>query len=90
VLPGLVVSVLPRWSIGPTKGEKLIVVSETADGFAAMISDLWSLEGSKGVSFHTFSFPEDRCLRYWSKNICRQMPENIVREMETLKFVSTL
>jgi hypothetical protein len=38
------------------KGEFLMLVPETADGFRATIGK------SKGVIFHTFSLPEDRCV----------------------------
>jgi hypothetical protein len=37
------------------------------------------------VSFHTFSLPEDRCVRLLLKNLCKHMPESVVREeLETL------
>jgi hypothetical protein len=45
------------------KGEKLMIVPGTADGFRATVSALRSLDWSKGVTFHTFSLPEDRCVR---------------------------
>jgi hypothetical protein len=45
------------------KGQILILVSETADGFRETIGALRSLDESKGVSFHTFSLPDDRCVR---------------------------
>jgi len=41
--------------------EKLMVVPSTAGGFRAMVSALRSLDGKDGVSFHTFTLPEDRC-----------------------------
>ena len=62
------------------KGEKLMIVPGTADGFRATVSALRSLGGSKGVTFHTFSLPEDRCVRLLVKNLGRQMPESVVRE----------
>ena len=37
------------------KGEKVMIVPGTADGFRATVSALRSLDGSKGVTFHTFS-----------------------------------
>jgi hypothetical protein len=40
------------------KGERLMVVPETADDFRAAITALRSLDVNKGVSFHTFSLPE--------------------------------
>jgi hypothetical protein len=42
------------------KGETLMLVRETADGFRATIGALRSLGEDKGVSFHIFSLPEDR------------------------------
>jgi hypothetical protein len=62
------------------KAEKLMIVPGTADGFRATVSALRSFDGSKGVSFHTFSLPEDRQVRLLIKNIGRQMPESVVRE----------
>jgi hypothetical protein len=62
------------------KGEKLMLVPRTAEGFRATVSALRSLDGSKGASFHTFSLPEDRCVRLLVKNLGRQMPKDIVRE----------
>jgi hypothetical protein len=32
------------------------------------------------VSFHTFSLPEDRCVRLLVKNRGKRMPESVVRE----------
>jgi hypothetical protein len=32
------------------------------------------------VSFHTFSLPEDRCVRLLVKKLGRLMPEDVVRE----------
>jgi len=43
------------------KSEKLMVVPSTTDGFRAAVSVLRSLDGKEGVSFHTFTLPEDRC-----------------------------
>jgi hypothetical protein len=63
------------------KGEKLMIAPGTADGFRATLSSLRSHDGSKGVTFHTFSHPEDRCVRLLVKNLGRQMPESVVREV---------
>jgi hypothetical protein len=69
------------------KGEKLMIVQETADGFRATVSALRSLDGSKGVTFHTFSLPVDRCVRLLVKTLGRQMPETVVRvELEALEI----
>ena len=39
----------------------------------------------EGVSFHTFTLPEDRCARLLVKNLGRGMPESVVlEELETL------
>ena len=51
------------------KGERLMLVQRLADGFRATVSAMRSLDGSKGVGFHTFSLAEDRCLRLLSKNL---------------------
>jgi hypothetical protein len=32
------------------------------------------------VSFHTFTLPEDHCVRLLVKNLARGMPENVFRE----------
>jgi len=61
------------------KGETLMVVPSTADGFRAAVSELWSLDGKDGVSFHTLTLPVDRCARLLVKNLGRGMPENFVR-----------
>jgi hypothetical protein len=51
------------------KAEKIVIVPETADGFRATVGALRSLDGSKGVSFHTFSLPEDREVRLLITNL---------------------
>ena len=44
-----------------------------------------SLDGSKGVSYHTLSLPDDRCLLLPIRNLGRQMPEHVVwEELEAL------
>jgi hypothetical protein len=62
------------------KAEKLMIVPETADGFRATVSVLRFLDGNKGVSFQTFSLPEDRQVSLLINNLGRQMPESVVRE----------
>ena len=62
------------------KGESLMLVPERGDGFRAAVSALRSLVVRKGVSFHTFSLPEDRCARLLIKNMGHLMPEEVVRE----------
>jgi hypothetical protein len=44
------------------KGERLMLVPKTAHGFRPTVRALRSLDGSNGVSFHTFPLPEDRCV----------------------------
>jgi hypothetical protein len=64
-----------------------MVVPSTADGFRADISALRSLDGWTGVSFHTFTLPEDRCLRLLVKNLGRGKPKSVVREeLESLNI----
>ena len=62
------------------KGERLMLVPATAAGFRAAVTALRSLDAGRGVSFHTFSLPEDRCVRLLVKNLGRHMPEDAVRE----------
>ena len=57
-----------------------MVVPSTANGFRTVVSALRSLDGGEGVSFHTFTLPEDRCARLLVKNLGRGMPESVVRE----------
>jgi hypothetical protein len=47
------------------KREMLMVVPATADGFQAAVSALRSLNGREGVSFQTFTVPEDPCCGFW-------------------------
>ena len=62
------------------KGEKLMLVPCTAEGFRAIVSVLRSLDWSKGVGFHTFSLTEEHCVRLLIKKLGRHMPEDVVRE----------
>jgi len=65
----------------------LMFVPSTADGFRAAVSALRSLDGKDGVSFHTFTIPEDRCARLLVKNLGRGMSESVVREeLESLNI----
>jgi hypothetical protein len=62
-----------------------MIVPQTADCFRPTVIALRTLDEIKGVSFHTFSLPEDRCVRLLLKNVGRNTPEEIVREeLETL------
>jgi len=70
----------PGGLMAQTKGEKLMVVPSTADGFTAAVSALRSLDGKDSVSFRTFRLAEDRCVRHLVKNLVRGMPESVVRE----------
>jgi len=62
------------------KGEKLLIVPSTTDGFRAAVTALQSIFGKEGVSFHTFTPPEDRRVRLLVKNLGRDMPQSVVRE----------
>jgi hypothetical protein len=57
------------------KSDYLMLAPETAGGFPATISALRSLGEGEGVSFHTFSLPEDRCVRLLLKILGKSMPE---------------
>ena len=61
------------------KAEKLMVLS-TANVFRAVVSALRSLDGGEWVNFHTFTLPEDRCVRLLVRNLGRGIPESVVRE----------
>lgn len=50
-----------------------MVVLQTADRFRDMVSALQSLDGSRGVSFHTFCFPADRCVRQVIKRLMNSL-----------------
>jgi hypothetical protein len=45
--------------VAQMKGKILMLVPETAGGFRATIGALRYLDANEGVSFHTFSLPED-------------------------------
>jgi hypothetical protein len=67
------------------KGEFLMLVPERADDFRDTIGALRSLGKGKGVSFHTFSLPEDRRICLLLKNVGKRMPEaEIKEELEAL------
>jgi hypothetical protein len=55
-------------------------VPETADGFRATIGALRSLGENKGVSFHTFSLPENRCVSLLLKNLGKRIHETEIKE----------
>jgi hypothetical protein len=53
----------------------------------ATIGDLRSLGEDKGVSFHTFSLLEDRCVRLLLKNVGKRLAEEEIKEeLETLSI----
>jgi hypothetical protein len=69
------------------KSEKFIVVPLTADGFRAAVSALRAFDGREGVSFHSLTLPEDRCVWLLVKELGRGMPVSVVRdEMESLNI----
>jgi len=77
----------PGGLMAQLKGEKLMVVPSTAEGFRAAVIALRSLDGKGGVSFHTFTLLEERCAQLLVKNLDRGMPESVVREkLESLNI----
>jgi hypothetical protein len=44
--------------------ENLFIVPSTANGFRATVSVMRSLDWGEGMSFHNFTLPEDRCVRF--------------------------
>jgi hypothetical protein len=64
-----------------------MVVPSFADRFRAAVSTLQSLDGKEGMSFHTFTLQEDRCVRLLVKNLGRGIPESVVwEELESLNI----
>jgi hypothetical protein len=61
----------PRSLSAHQKAEKLMIVPGTADGFRATVTAIRSLNGSKGMSFHTLALPEDRQVYLLIKNLGR-------------------
>jgi hypothetical protein len=60
-------------------------VLETAVSFRATSGALQSLDEIEGVSFHTFSFTEDQCVRLLLKNFGKRVPEaEILKQLKTL------
>ena len=58
----------------------MLVVPSNADDFGAAVSALRFLDGKDGVSFHTFTLPEDLCARVLVNKPDRVMPESVFRE----------
>lgn len=66
--------------IAHRKGEKLLVVPSTTDGFRAAVGALRSLDGKDGVSSHTFILPKESCLLFLVKKPEIVIPEKFVWE----------
>ena len=60
--------------------KNLMVVPSTGNAFRTAVSALGSLDGKESATFHTFTLPEDGCVRLLVKNLGRGMPESFVRE----------
>jgi methyl coenzyme M reductase subunit C-like uncharacterized protein (methanogenesis marker protein 7) len=58
----------------------LMLVSENAGEFRAAIVPLRSHGEGDSSSVHTFSLPEDRCVRLLLKNLGKRMPKAEIRE----------
>ena len=56
-------------STAQLKGKILTVVPSNAEGFQIAITSLRSLARKDGDRFHTFTLPEDRCVRLMVKNL---------------------
>jgi len=70
----------PDGLVAPLKGEKLMAVPSTTEGYRAAISALRSLHDKDGVSFHNFTLPEQRCARRLVKNLGKSIPESVDRD----------
>jgi hypothetical protein len=57
--------------------KKLMVVPSKADGFRVIFRALRFLDGWECVSFHTFSLPDERCVRLLVKNLGERMAEKV-------------
>jgi hypothetical protein len=67
----------------------MVLVPQNAEGFRATVNALRFPDGSKGLRFHTFFLPGDRCVLLLVKKLGRHMPEDAVREeLETRASVS--
>ena len=62
------------------QGSKLVHVPNTADCFRATVRCSGRSMQSKGVAFHIYSLPEDRCTRLLIKGLGKNIPEQDVRE----------
>jgi hypothetical protein len=67
-----------RKIVGQMKGETLMFVPETSDGFRATIGALWSLGEGHSVSFHTFLFRRTR--KPTVQKTVKRMPEAEIKE----------
>ena len=77
----------PGGLMAQIQDEQLIVDPSAADGLTATLNALRSLDGLYGVSFNTFTFPQNRCARHLVKKLSRCMPDSIVREeLQSLNF----
>jgi hypothetical protein len=73
--------------VAQMKGEYLMLVPETADGFRTTIDALRSIGEGEGVTFHTFSLQEDRCMRLLLKNLGKRITETETKgELEALRI----
>ena len=67
------------------QGDKLILVSNTADCFRATVKVLRSIDANKGMDFHTYSLLKDRCTGLLIKGLDKNMPEqDATEELEVL------
>ena len=62
------------------QGDMLVLVPKTADCFRATVRVLRSIDPSKGVAFHTYTLPEDRCTRLLVKDLGKNVTEQDVTE----------
>ena len=67
-------AICPGGLTAQLKSDKLMVVPSTAELFRAAVSALRSLDGREDVSFHTFTLPENSCVRLLVKNLQSRRP----------------
>jgi len=76
----MVAGLVSEWISAQIKGDKLMLVSSTAKCVRAALIAIRFLDGSKGVTFHTFSLPENSSVHLLIKKLGGPMHEGVVRE----------
>ena len=62
------------------QGDKLVLVPNKAECFRVTVRMLRSIDTSKGVAFHNYRLPEEKCTRLLILDLGKNVPEQDVRE----------